>query len=120
MNSHVCLKISFRGERTTAYFATERPFTGVCPVVHLQSTAATEHTMTDHALVRVTQLVLNVVDQLLQLGCLRRPRHLHESFPRVVVTSRLRQQVLVERGIRMEWHCCVRGRRKRREGAAHE
>lgn len=120
VHSHVCLEIPFSGKRAAANFAAKGSFTCVCPVVHLQGAAATEHTMTYHALVRVAQLVLDVVHQLLQLGGLRRPRHLHEGFPRVVVTSRLWQQVLVEGRIRVEWNRRISARLKSRKRAAYE
>lgn len=89
MNPHVCLQIALRGKRASTDLAAEGPFSGVRTVVHLKRAATAEHAVTDDTLVWIAQLVLDVVDQLLELGCLRRSRHLHQGLPRIVVTSRL-------------------------------
>ena len=68
MHTHVCFQVAFGGERASADSTFEWPLAGVSSVVHLQRRFARENSVTDDALVRVGQLVLNVVDQLLELG----------------------------------------------------
>lgn len=65
VHSHVRFEIAFGGERSAADLAFERTFTRMRSVVHLESALATEHPVTDNALVRIRQFVLDVVDELL-------------------------------------------------------
>lgn len=52
--------------------------------------------MADDTLVRIGQLVLDVVDQLLQLGRFRGLGYLDQTFPRVVVAARPWQQAGID------------------------
>ena len=69
MNSHMRLQISLCCKSPPTEFTSKRPFAGVRAIMHLQSALATKYAITNTALVRVGQLVLYVVYQLLQLGC---------------------------------------------------
>ena len=90
------LEVALGGEGSAANLALERSLTGVGAVVHLQRTFTGQHSMADDALVGIHQLILYVVHQLLELGRLRRPRHLDERLPRVVVGARSWQKVGVD------------------------
>jgi len=68
VHTHVCFQVAFGGERAAADSTFKRPLAGVSSVVHLQRRFARENSVADDALVRVGQFVLNVIDQLLELG----------------------------------------------------
>ncbi len=88
MHTHVCFQVAFGGERAAADSTFERPLAGVSSVVHLQCRFARQNSVADDALVGIGQLVLNVVDQLLELGGFAGFADFNERLPCVVVASR--------------------------------
>ena len=96
MVAGVYLEVALSGEGSAAYFAFERPFAGVGPVVHLQGAFARQNSMADDALVGIHQFIFNVIHQLLQFRRLRRPRHFDQRLPGVVVGARTREEVGVD------------------------
>lgn len=89
------------GESTPTNFALERALACVRPVVHLQSAFATEHPFAEKALIRVLQLVLNIVHQLLKFDSLRGLLNLHQGLPSAVSAAWFRKKGLVEDGVRL-------------------
>lgn len=70
MDTKVCFQISLGCKCPPTYLTFKRPFTSVDAIVHLQSTLATQNTVTDDTLVGVSHLLVNILNKLLQLGCL--------------------------------------------------
>lgn len=67
VDAHVGFQIPFRREGATANFAFKGAFTCMNTVMHLKGALTRENTVTDYALVRIGELVLDIVHQLLQL-----------------------------------------------------
>lgn len=99
VHPHMRLQVAFGGECATANFTLKRPFARVCAVVHLKRAFTRQHSVADHALIRIGQFMFDVIDELLQLAGFRRFRHFDEALPGVVVAAWPRQEVGVDGGI---------------------
>lgn len=62
-------KIPFGGEGTATDFTLERPLPGVGTIMHFERALAAQHSVTDQALVGVRSGLIDVLNQLLKLGC---------------------------------------------------
>ena len=89
VDPHVGLQIPFRREGAPANFTLEGAFTSMNTVMHLKGALAGENTVTDYALVRIGELVLDIVDQLLQFTGLRFV-DFHELLKVVVIVEDVR------------------------------
>lgn len=65
VHPHVCLQVALCGKTTSADFAFVWPFSCVNAVVHLQCTLTAENPVADDALVRICDLLLDVLHKLL-------------------------------------------------------
>ena len=99
VHAHVSLQVALRGEGSSTNSAFERSFAGVRAIVHLESRFARKYSVADDTLVRIGQLVLNVVDQLLELGCFTGFADLNERLPGVVIAARAREKIGVNVGV---------------------
>ena len=89
VDPHVGLQIAFRREGAPTNFTFEWTFTSMNTVMHLKGALAGENTVTDYALVRIGELVLDIVDQLLQFTGLRFV-NFHELLEVVVIVEDVR------------------------------
>lgn len=62
VDAHVRLEIAFGRESPSTDLAAKRPLSSVRPVVHLQCALAGQHPVADDTLVRIGQLVLDVIN----------------------------------------------------------
>lgn len=63
VHAHVSLQVALSGERSATDFALEGPFASMYSVMHLKSRLAAEDSVTHHTLVRISNLLLNILDQ---------------------------------------------------------
>ena len=90
VNTHVCFQVTLGCKPSLTNLAPVRTLACVCSVVHLQSRFAREHFVTNNTLIRIGQLVTQLVNQMLQLTCLSFFVNLNKVLPLFIMIFHLR------------------------------
>lgn len=69
--THMCFQVALSGESASTQLTAKGSLAGVNTIVHLKRTFATQDTMADRTFIRITKLVLDVLNKLLQFRRLR-------------------------------------------------